>query len=102
MLVSERDALMDEIADCLNAGPTRRSLAEQFPGQVQQLVAVAEAACQEEDESLVGQSSSTATWLAVGNTGSGNPVSLTTASVVMHTRPAGARILLHQLPKPSR
>ena len=53
MLVAERDTLMHQIADGLDASPARCRVAEQFPSQIEQLVAVAETASQEEDKYLL-------------------------------------------------
>ena len=55
ILVTECDAVMDEIADRLHPSPTRLGLAKQLPAHIQQLVAFAKSTGQQEDEGVVRQ-----------------------------------------------
>src|SRR5437660_4981301 len=53
VLITEIDALMKKIADCLDARPTGRHIFEQSPSQIQQPIAVAETTREKEDDGLV-------------------------------------------------
>ena len=53
--VAEADALVDEIADRLNALPPRRDAAEHAPRDIRQLVGLAIAAAEEIDQHVVGK-----------------------------------------------
>ncbi len=52
MLIAEGDAAMDEIADRLDARPSRRRPFEEFPGHVGQAVGLTVAATQEKGQCL--------------------------------------------------
>src|SRR5271166_2696504 len=52
MLVAEGDVAMDEIADRLDARPSRRRAFEEFPGHRGQAVGLAVTAAQEKDQRL--------------------------------------------------
>src|ERR1700730_17622302 len=53
VLVTEIDALMNKIADRLDARPTGRRVFEQSPSQIQQPIAVAKTTREKEDDGLV-------------------------------------------------
>lgn len=54
-LVVEGDVIVYEVTDCLNAMPARADLSEQLPTQVQEPIALAEAACEQKNERFVRQ-----------------------------------------------
>ena len=54
MLVAKLDAVVDEVAHGLDAGPAGRRFAKEGPREIQQFVAVAVTASEQKDEGVVG------------------------------------------------
>lgn len=55
IVVIEGNALVDEIADCLNPRCTGPGMAEELPGEIEQALTVAEPTPQQEDEAFLRQ-----------------------------------------------
>src|SRR4029434_6172217 len=101
VLVAKCDMPVDVVADCLDAPHPVGELPNSCQA-VSDRRSVSQYRLPNRNSRVSSGSSSTGVCLATETTTSGCPVSFTSASVDNLTRPLGATIRLHQLPKLSR
>jgi hypothetical protein len=91
VLITERDTIVDVVADRRNEGPPLENLPKKGPRRIRKAVGLAVAAAEQTVRTSTGSSSS-GCCTTYGAVVSGSPMSCTRKSVDMPTWPAGARI----------
>jgi len=91
VLVTEREAIVDIVANRLHQRPTLRNLPEKGPRRIRQAIGLAVAAGKQVEQSVHRQIVQ-CMLLRLGPIASGSPSSCTRKSVDTFIRPAGARI----------